>query len=112
MGPQGLKEVADASANLAHYFKKQVSNLSGYKVMLDKQPVFHEVLVECPDSPEQLLKHLEERGIIGGYAVEKDYPEYRNCLLFCFTEANGKAAVDELLGALQHAHRPLEGAIA
>ena len=68
------------------------------------------MLVECPGSAEQLLKDLEERGIIGGYAVERDYPEYKNCLLFCFTEANGKAAVDELLGALQHASRPLEGA--
>lgn len=112
LGPQGLKEVADASANLAHYFKKQVASLGGYKVVLARQPVFHEVLVECPGSADQLLKSLEERGIIGGYAVERDYPEYKNCLLFCFTEANGKAAVDELLGALQHAHRPLEGAIA
>ena len=110
LGPEGLREVADASANLAHYFKKKVGEISGYKVVLQKQPVFHEILVECPGSPEELLKHLEERGIIGGYAVEKDYPEYKNCLLFCFTEANGKAAVDDLISVLQHAHRPLEGA--
>ncbi|MBS2033499.1 aminomethyl-transferring glycine dehydrogenase subunit GcvPA [bacterium] len=109
LGPQGLKEVADASANLAHYFKKQVASLDGYKLVLN-QPFFHEVLVECPGSAEALLKTLEGRGIVGGYLVEKDYPQYKNCLLFCFTEANGKAAVDELVNALQHAHRPLEGA--
>ena len=109
LGPQGLKEVADASANLAHYFKQEVSAISGYKVVLNA-PFFHEVLVECPGSAEALLQNLEARGIIGGYSVEKDYPQYKNCLLFCFTEANGKAAVDELVGALQQASRPLEGA--
>jgi glycine dehydrogenase subunit 1 len=96
LGPQGLREVADGSANLAHYFKREVGKL-GLRLPLQSQPVFHEVLVECPPETRQ---QLQEQGIVAGYAVETDYPEYKDCLLFCFTEANGKAAVDRLLKAL------------
>lgn len=112
LGPQGLKEVADGSANLAYYFKQKAAQLAGYRLPLQQQPVFHEILLECPLSAQATLEQLEARGIVGGYAVEKDYPEFKNCLLFCFTEANGREAVDLLLGELQAlaGQRTLEGA--
>lgn len=105
LGPQGLREVADGSANLAHYFKHKAKAM-GLALPLAHQPTFHEVLVECPPST---VEALQAKGIVAGYPVEKDYPEYKNCLLFCFTEANGLAAVDQLLGELQ-ALVALEGA--
>ena len=40
------------------------------------------------------------RGIIGGYRVGQDYPQYPNALLFCFTETNTKSSVDSLLSEL------------
>ena len=112
LGPQGLREVADGSANLAHYFKAKAAQLDGYRLPLADQPVFHEILVQCPLPALDILSRLEARGIIGGYAVEADYPEYPNSLLFCFTEANGQESVDQLLAELQAlaAQRPLEGA--
>ena len=112
LGPQGLKEVADTSANLAHYFKNKVAKLAGYSLPLEKQPVFHEILVKCPMPAQETLDYLEKRGIVGGYSVAKEYPQYPNALLFCFTEANGRESVDQLLTELQAlaAQRPLEGA--
>lgn len=112
MGPQGLREVAETSAGLAHYFKNKVAKLPGYTVELARQAAFHEILVRCPLGATATLQQLEARGIIGGYAVERDYPEYKDCLLFCFTETNGREGVDLLLAELQAlaAQRPLEGA--
>lgn len=112
LGPQGLAEVADGSASLAHYFKREVASLAGFALPLGNQPVFHEVLVHCPVAAETVLEHLQQQGIVGGYPLEKDYPEYQNCLLFCFTEANNKGAIDRLLAELQKvaAARPMEGA--
>jgi len=112
LGPQGLAEVADASAGLAHHFKKKVAALPGYELPLAEQPVFHEVLVRCPAGARATLEALQARGIVGGYAVEADYPEYPDSLLFCFTEANGLAAVEELVEELAAvgAARALEGA--
>lgn len=111
LGPQGLAEVADGSAALAHYFKREVAKLRGYSLPLENQPVFHEILVRCPGNAEGLLEHLRIQGIVGGYPVEKDYPDYKDCLLFCFTEANNRQAIDSLLAELETvAPSLLEGA--
>lgn len=96
LGPHGLREVAEQSAGLAHHFRQEVVKLDGFELVL-KAPSFHEVLVRCP---EGTLEALLEQGIIGGYDVSQDFPEYKGCLLFCFTEANGRKATDQLLAAL------------
>lgn len=112
LGPQGLKEVAQASLKLAHYFKREVAKLDGYKVVLGDSPVFHEILVDCPAGAAATQEALEKRGMIAGYAVGKQFPQYPNALLFCFTETNTKTSVDSLLSELSAltAKRPLEGA--
>lgn len=106
LGPQGLREVAESSVKLAHLFRQGVSRLQGYRVELADQPIFHEVLVRCPLGARPTLAALEKRNIVGGYAVEGDFPEYKDCLLFCFTEANGREGVERLLQELAALPQP------
>jgi glycine dehydrogenase subunit 1 len=59
-------------------------------------PVYNEFVIRCPD-PKTVNQKLEAAGVIGGYELEKDYPELRNTLLFCATEMLTKKDIDRVL---------------
>ncbi len=100
MGPQGLREVAQVCYDGARYFRDKVSGLPGYSLVFDR-PVFHEVLLRCPVEPEVISRRLvEDYGIEGGFGVGKEYPEYGDCMLFCFTEMVSKFDIERLCCAL------------
>ena len=91
MGPKGLRQVAESSAAHAHYLAGELAKL-GFKVRSDK-PVFHEFLTDSPVEPEALCAALAERGILGGLPVDGG-------ILWCCTELNSKAEIDELVSIL------------
>jgi glycine dehydrogenase subunit 1 len=43
---------------------------------------------------------FDEWGIVGGYDLERDYPELRNTMLVCVTEMNTREEIDTLVRAL------------
>ena len=112
LGPQGLREIANTCVGLAQYFKKKVQELPGYSLAFSKAASFHEVLVHCPAGAKATQDALLKQGILAGYSVGIHLPEYRDHLLFCFTETNSLRSVDQLLLALSQVavSRPLEGA--
>ena len=91
MGPKGLRQVAESSAAHAHYLAGELAKL-GFKVRSDK-PFFHEFLTDSPVEPEALCAALAERGILGGLPVDGG-------ILWCCTELNSKAEIDELVSIL------------
>ena len=44
---------------------------------------------------------LLESKIIGGYDLEKNYPDYKNALLLCVTEKRTKSEINELIAAME-----------
>lgn len=97
MGPQGIKEVAGQSAALAHYAAKEISAIPGYELVYDGE-FFHEFVTKCPVCRDKLSKKLEEKGMLGGLAL--DNADERR-LLWCFTEMNTKAEIDSLVAILK-----------
>ena len=93
MGPKGLREAAMSSLSKAHYLAEQLHTLPGYE-RRHKAEFFHEFVTECPN-PEQTLRALEEKGILGGLPVEN------GGLLWCATELNTKEEMDELVAILR-----------
>ena len=91
MGPKGLRQVAESSAAHAHYLAGELVKLV-FKVRSDK-PFFHEFLTDSPVEPEALCAALAERGILGGLPVDGG-------ILWCCTELNSKAEIDELVSIL------------
>ena len=91
MGPKGLRQVAESSAAHAHYLAGELAKL-GFKVRSD-EPFFHEFLTDSPVEPEALCAALAERGILGGLPVDGG-------ILWCCTELNSKAEIDELVSIL------------
>lgn len=89
VGPAGLREVAVLCMSKAHYLQSALRE-AGLKPAYD-QPFFHEFVTECPVNTETLLSHLETRGYLGGLPLEDGR------ILWCATEMNDKAEMDELV---------------
>lgn len=96
MGKEGLKEVALLSMRKARYaFEKLVSEAGCSPVF--SMPFFDEFVVKVPVPVEKLNRALLSCGIIGGYAVEKDYPELQSGWLVAVTERRTKEEIDALV---------------
>ncbi len=102
IGKEGFRDMSYQSFQKALYGKKKISELKGYEVMFTA-PFYNEFLVKCPDDPANINKFLLEKGIIGGYGVEKYYPHLKNCMLLCFTERNSRSSIDKLVNLLGEA---------
>jgi len=100
MGKQGMHEAAELCYHRAHYAASEIDKLEGYHVVNDR-PFFNEFVVECPESVSEINSALLNRGIIGGYDLEQDYPERKNQMLLCVTEMNDRQQIDHLVEILK-----------
>ena len=99
MGKEGLKEVAVQCIKKSHYAFNELTRSGKYKPVFDK-PFFNEFTVKSKLNSIIINKVLLEKGILGGYSLEKDYPEFENSLLICVTEKRTKAEIDNLVYAM------------
>lgn len=99
LGKHGLRQVAELNYHKAHYAAEQIGRLSGF-TLCDQAPFFNEFVVRCPVGLDELLPHLLEHGILGGYDLSKDYPGLKNHLLIAVTEMNSRAEIDYLVECL------------
>jgi len=100
MGEEGLKEVARLCFYNSHYAQERITNISGFKSVFTS-PFFKEFVVECPIPPEEINKRLLKKGIVGGFALQKVYPELKNCMSFCCTEMHGRTQIEQLVHSLE-----------
>lgn len=89
MGREGLKNAATQSMSKAHYMAESLEKI-GFKVK-NSGLYFHEFVTESKVSTKVILKALEEKGILGGLALENNE---QNQLLWCCTEMNTKEEID------------------
>jgi glycine dehydrogenase subunit 1 len=101
LGKHGFRQVAELCYHKAHYAAECINQIPGFSVCMDA-PFFHEFVVCCPEniSVDKLNARLLEEGILGGYNLEKDYPELKNRMLIAVTEMNSRADIDSLCAAL------------
>lgn len=92
MGAKGLAQAASLSASKAHYLAVQLEKLGFIRVF--KGEFFNEFLTSSPCGAEKLNKHLASRGILGPLETNAG-------LLWCTTEMNTKADIDELFDAVK-----------
>jgi len=96
---KNLRKLAELNIHKAQFLKKQLLELSGWKEVFSA-PVYNEFVLRCPDSKKANEK-LKNEGIVGGYELQRDYPELENTLLFCATEMISKADIDKVAKILQ-----------
>lgn len=100
VGKKGLKQIAEICAQKARYTAEKISGIKGLSVVFSK-PYFHEFVIKSEKSADEINKRLIKNGIIGGYLLDKDYPELKNCVLYCVTEMNSKQDIDKLVDSLR-----------
>ncbi len=100
MGRKGLREAALQSAQKAKYTYQALLDTGKFEEVHDR-PFFKEFVLESPIDVEMLNRALLEKGIIGGYNLERTYPERKNQVLFCVTEKRTKEEIDYLVQVLE-----------
>lgn len=102
MGRKGLQEVAVQNAQKAAYAARRIAEIEGFSLPFSA-PRFNEFVVRAPGNAAELLEKLcAEKGIVGGLALSRYYPENPNDFLVCVTETNSRAQIDALVDALQN----------
>ena len=98
-GKQGLQELAEQNLAKATYLREALLR-SGARTLFDGAPRFHEFVVDTGAmgagiSAAQLNEDLLAKGIIGGLALRKWYPELgETAALWCATELSTRAQMD------------------
>jgi len=96
---KNLKKLAELNIYKTQYLKNRLLELSGWKEVFPS-PVYNEFVLRCPDA-KKVNEKMKSEGIIGGYELQKDYPELENALLFCATEMISKENIDKVATILK-----------
>ncbi|HYP50129.1 MAG TPA: hypothetical protein VEQ34_04250, partial [Pyrinomonadaceae bacterium] len=101
MGQKGLQEVAVQNAQKAAYAAKRIAEIEGFSLAFTA-PRFNEFVVRSPGAAAEMLENLcSEKGIVGGLALSRYYPENPNDFLVCVTEMNSRKQIDDLVEGLK-----------
>ena len=95
MGPKGLKEVNEISADGAHYLYKELLATGKFEEVFPGKPFLKEFVLKSKENAALLQQRLEKAGFFAGLATEEGY------VSFCVTEKRSKAEVDALVAAVK-----------
>jgi len=99
LGPEGLERVAAASHANARALVARLTAIDGVEAVF-RGPYFHEAVLRLQRPVADVLERLAERGLFGGYALTRDYPELGEALLVCATETKTDDDLERYAGAL------------
>jgi glycine dehydrogenase subunit 1 len=102
LGKKGVKEMAAANIQKAHY-TKQALKQKGIQVVFEG-PAFNEFVVRLNKPIKEINQHLLTSQIIGGYDLGRDYPELANHMLIAVTELRTKEEIDAFVTELGDYH--------
>lgn len=100
LGKRGLQELARLNLDKAGYARQRLSQAPGVEPLFN-QPYFNEFAVKLSKPVGEINRELLQRGIIGGYDLGRDYPEYDGAMLVAVTEMRTKEEIDGLARALE-----------
>lgn len=92
MGPSGMAQAAKQSMSKAHYLAKKLCEIDGVELVYTGD-YFHEFVTTLPKA-DQVLKALEENGILGGLKLPEG-------VLWCATEKVTKAELDKAVAIVK-----------
>jgi len=104
LGPQGMRELAEAIVQKSHYAMKRISEIDGLKVPVFDSFHFQEFTVNF-DGARKTVRDINEAllksGIVGGKDITAEFPELGNTGLYCVTEIHSKTDIDRLAATLE-----------
>ncbi len=100
LGPEGLREVGDQSAQKAHYLAERLAELPGVELVTTAGFV-REFAVNLPKDADEVIAAMAERGFLAGISLGGDYPTMPYGMLVAVTEKRSKAELDGYVTALK-----------
>ncbi|HHU79093.1 MAG TPA: aminomethyl-transferring glycine dehydrogenase subunit GcvPA [Clostridiales bacterium] len=100
MGKHGLQEAARHCYDKAHYAASLITESGKYQLAY-KKPFFKEFPIISTVTVHKIQSGLLQKGMIGGYSLNQDYPALQNGILYCVTEKRTKQEIDCLVQALE-----------
>jgi glycine dehydrogenase subunit 1 len=102
LGKKGVREMAAANLQKAHYAKNAFKE-AGFEVVYEGHS-FNEFVVKLNKPVKEINQQLLQKGIIGGYDLGRDYTELVNHMLIAVTEQRSKEEIDTLVKELGDFH--------
>lgn len=102
LGKHGVKEMAIANIQKAHYAKTKLRE-AGFEIIFEG-PSFNEFIIKCNSSISAINRALLERGMIGGYDLGRDFEQLENHMLIAVTELRTKEEIDEFVAEMEDYH--------
>lgn len=93
MGYQGILELEENSIEKAQLLAKKITEIDEFEIL--NKNYLNEFVVKFPSriNVEAFVKTMESKNVFAGIALEKEFPNFKNCLLVATTELN---TVDEI----------------
>jgi len=98
LGPQGLKAIAYASMQKAHYLAAELTKIPDVKLAFES-PFFSEFAIVTAKPAKEVLKLLEAKNILGGLDLSNS--KLDNGILIATTEMNTKEEMDNYVTVLK-----------
>jgi glycine dehydrogenase subunit 1 len=100
LGPGGLREVCEQSAQKAHYLARRLEELNGVR-RASSSPFVREFAVLLPVEADTVVAKMADRGYLAGIPLSVDYPGLPGGLLIAVTERRTREQLDGYVAALQ-----------
>ncbi|MCG3418721.1 aminomethyl-transferring glycine dehydrogenase subunit GcvPA [Oceanobacillus jordanicus] len=102
IGKHGLRKMAVLNMKKARYMKQKLKE-TGLRVVHEGM-FFNELVVDIGSNVSEINKQLLNKGFIGGYDLEVNYPELKNHMLIAVTESRTKEEIDIFVKELGDLH--------
>jgi len=103
LGKRGLREIAIQNIQKADYIKKEISKISGYKI-LNIKPTYNEFLLDCPNI-DLFIEKCEDLDLLPPLKLSKYYKDKKSIALVCVTEMNSIDSIEKFIQAAKMASK-------
>jgi glycine dehydrogenase subunit 1 len=100
LGTDGLAAVAKQSAASTAKLVDGLTGIDGIERLFEG-PAFHEVALKLDRPVAPVLEALAAKGILGGYDLSDEFPDFGNALLVCATETKTDADIAAYVEAMR-----------
>lgn len=101
LGFEGLQRVAASCYRNTHDLASLAVEIDGVQTQFGGD-FFHELVLHLNLPTSIVLDAMQEHGIVGGYALENDFPEMKNTLLVCATETKTEQDLSRYISVLDN----------
>lgn len=105
LGKKGIRQVAELCLQKSHYAYRCLL-ATGKFTPAFKAPFFKEFAVTAQEDAGAINERLLKNKIIGGYPLDRDYPELKNTLLIAVTEKRTRHEIDRLVAIIRNGDTP------